>query len=272
MFVSINWIREFCPFETGDAESPAGGRELVARAGGPFLAPRSGGRARRRALLASRRLRDGPRPGGAAPSERRAPHRSQDRSRERGGTLDVVCGAPNVRAGIVVPYVAPGKVVNGREIEEVAIRGVVSRGMLCSEKELGVSEEASGLWEFPEETSPGLSLLELYPELRDVVLEIDNKSITHRPDLWGHYGLAREFSAIYRAPLRKLVVDERLARARGSSAIRVRLVGEGWAVAADSARATAVCRSTACASGLRPAGCSTGSLPSAAVRSRTSWT
>ncbi|HVR73501.1 MAG TPA: phenylalanine--tRNA ligase subunit beta, partial [Planctomycetota bacterium] len=121
----------------------------------------------------------------------------------------------------------PGVVIEGKEVRETAVRGVLSRGMLLSEKELDMSPESAGLWELAAGTQPGTRLESIHPNVRDVLLEVDNKSLTHRPDLWGHHGVAREFSAIYGAPLRKLEVDERLAALPGKPAIRVSLSGEG---------------------------------------------
>jgi phenylalanyl-tRNA synthetase beta chain len=89
----------------------------------------------------------------------------------------VVCGAPNCRPGMLTVYVPIGKKV---------INGVESDGMLASGAELGLNRDAAGI-------------IELAGELRivpDTIIEIDNKSITHRPDLWGHYGMAREVAAI----------------------------------------------------------------------------
>jgi phenylalanyl-tRNA synthetase beta chain len=96
----------------------------------------------------------------------------------------VVCGAPNCRPGMLTAYVPIGKKV---------VNGVESDGMLASGAELGLNRDAAGI-------------LELAGELAgcapDSIIEIDNKSITHRPDLWGHYGMAREVAAILRQPLR----------------------------------------------------------------------
>ena len=73
--------------------------------------------------------------------------------------------------------------------------------MLCSCRELGLGEEAEGLMELPSEAPLGQSLFQFLKLAEDILLEIDNKSLTHRPDLWGHYGFAREFAAIWGQPL-----------------------------------------------------------------------
>jgi phenylalanyl-tRNA synthetase beta chain len=100
----------------------------------------------------------------------------------------VVCGAPNCRPGMLTAYVPIGKKV---------VNGVESDGMLASGAELGVNRDAAGIVELAGELGG-----ELTGCLPDSIIEIDNKSITHRPDLWGHYGMAREVAAILRQPLR----------------------------------------------------------------------
>ncbi len=93
------------------------------------------------------------------------------------GIKTVVCGAPNCRPGLRTVYVPLGK---------KTIEGVESDGMLASASELGISRDHSGIVELKEN-------LTLKP---DWIIEVDNKSLTHRPDLWGHYGMAREVAAI----------------------------------------------------------------------------
>jgi phenylalanyl-tRNA synthetase beta chain len=115
----------------------------------------------------------------------------------RYGTKTVVCGAPNCRAGIVTAYVPAGTDLNGRKIEKIAVEGIESDGMLASGAELVVNRDAAGILEF--EAEPGAPIPGCAP---DAIIEIDNKSITHRADLWGHFGLAREVAAILRKPLR----------------------------------------------------------------------
>lgn len=116
---------------------------------------------------------------------------------------DVVCGAPNVREGLIVPFVKEGGMVGGEEIRCASIAGCESHGMCCSERELGVSADHSGLWELPEDTPVGKDMTELFA-IRDTVFEVDNKSLTNRPDLWGHYGIAREFAALTGRELKPL--------------------------------------------------------------------
>ncbi len=115
--------------------------------------------------------------------------------------VDCVCGAPNAREGLTVAFATVGGCVNGKEIGVAKIAGHTSYGMCCSEAELGVSADASGLWELPDWLAPGTDIKTVYP-IDDTVFEVDNKSLTNRPDLWGHYGIAREFAAMTGRPLR----------------------------------------------------------------------
>ena len=117
--------------------------------------------------------------------------------------VDIVCGAPNVREGMIVPLATIGANVNGTTISSATLGGVVSNGMCCSAKEIGISDDHSGLFEFLSDTKIGVDVKEILP-IDDIVFEIDNKSLTNRPDLWGHYGIAREISALTGRPLKKL--------------------------------------------------------------------
>ena len=116
-----------------------------------------------------------------------------------------VCGAPNVREGMRIPFAPFGASVVGMTIGEATIAGVVSRGMCCSAQELGMADSSTGLLELPADAPLGKLFTDVYA-VRDTVFEVDNKSLTNRPDLWGHYGIAREFSAIARRPLRPLAL------------------------------------------------------------------
>ena len=118
----------------------------------------------------------------------------------RYGVKTVVCGAPNCRAGMTTIYVPLGA---------KTIQGVESDGMLAAGIELGINRDGAGIVELDRE-------LALRP---DHVIEIDNKSITHRPDLWGHHGMAREVAAISRRPLRDPVKMELLPG--GEAAVKV---------------------------------------------------
>lgn len=116
-----------------------------------------------------------------------------------GGPLDIVCGAPNVRPGILVPVALPGtRLPTGMEIQVAAIRNVVSHGMLCSEKELGLSEDHSGIMILPETASLGQPLSRALG-LEDTLLEVN--VTPNRGDCLSHIGIAREISALFGRPL-----------------------------------------------------------------------
>lgn len=118
-----------------------------------------------------------------------------------------VCGAPNVRVGMRVPFAPLGASVKGMTIGEATIAGVKSCGMCCSAAELGIADSSNGLLELPSDAPLGKPVKDLYA-FDDIVFEVDNKSLTNRPDLWGHYGIAREFSAIAKRPLKPLALDD----------------------------------------------------------------
>lgn len=120
------------------------------------------------------------------------------------GVREVVCGAPNVAPGKKVPFAPVGTTFpGGFTLTPKKIRGVMSEGMLCSETELSIGSDDSGLAELPENAVVGETMLDHLGQKRDVLLDIDNKSLTHRPDLWGHYGMAREFAAVFGKELKK---------------------------------------------------------------------
>ncbi len=119
--------------------------------------------------------------------------------------IDCVCGAPNVFVGACVPFAKPGGQVGGMEIKEAQIAGVTSHGMCCSEKELGISEDHSGLMLLDDSYPLGTDI-KAFMQLDDTIFEVDNKSLTNRPDLWGHYGIAREIAVLTKRPLKPLQV------------------------------------------------------------------
>lgn len=121
--------------------------------------------------------------------------------------VDIVCGAPNVRIGMVVPVALEGGRVPAGEINTATIAGYESHGMCCAADELGISDDHAGLMEITDDAPLGMDITELYP-IKDVIFEVDNKSLTNRPDLWGHYGIAREFAAITGRELKPIPVDE----------------------------------------------------------------
>ncbi len=116
-----------------------------------------------------------------------------------GEPIDIICGAPNVRPGIMAPVALPGtRLPSGMEIQVATIRNIVSHGMLCSEKELGFSEDHSGIMILPETVSVGQPLSRALG-LEDTLLEIN--VTPNRGDCLSHIGIAREISALFDRPL-----------------------------------------------------------------------
>lgn len=133
-----------------------------------------------------------------------------------GGEIkDIVCGGCNLREGMRVAVSQPGAVVCWHGVGEPVViknaklRGVESYGMICASSEIGlgdlfpVKEEAEILDLSDFDVPAGTSLADAL-DMNDIILEIDNKSMTNRPDLWGHYGIAREIAAIYDLPLKEI--------------------------------------------------------------------
>ena len=125
----------------------------------------------------------------------------------------IVCGGSNLEVGMKVAVACPGAIVRWHgegepvEIKNAKLRGVPSYGMICAAVELGLDDL------FPTEDDHGILDLTAFGcaagtplaealDLDDIILEIDNKSMTNRPDLWGHYGIARELAALFDLPLK----------------------------------------------------------------------
>jgi phenylalanyl-tRNA synthetase beta chain len=143
-----------------------------------------------------------------------APHPDAQRLRlarvrvsEEAEALQIVCGAPNIATGQRVPVALPGAKLPGEKpgekfkIKKSKIRGQVSFGMMCSEKELGLSDDHEGIYQLPLDTPLGRSLTE-FLDREGEVLVVDNKSLTHRSDCWGLLGLARELGALLQRPFK----------------------------------------------------------------------
>jgi phenylalanyl-tRNA synthetase beta chain len=120
--------------------------------------------------------------------------------------VEVVCGAPNVAEGQHVAYAPEGTTLPGGPdgepftLQAREIRGVLSRGMICSARELSLGEEHDGILVLPGDAPVGVALGNVLP-LEDTVFDVDNVCVTHRPDLWGHVGWAREVGAVLGRPL-----------------------------------------------------------------------
>jgi phenylalanyl-tRNA synthetase beta chain len=112
----------------------------------------------------------------------------------------IVCGAPNARPGLVTALALPKTQLGDFKIKVSKVRGVESAGMLCAMSELGLGGGNDGIWELPSDWEAGTPLPKVL-DVIDTLFEVDNKSITHRPDLWGHYGIAREIAGLLNRPL-----------------------------------------------------------------------
>ena len=129
-----------------------------------------------------------------------------------GRVEDIVCGGSNLREGMKVAVALPGSVCRWHgegepvEIKKSKLRGVESYGMICGAVEIGLenlfpSTEEAHILDLSEFDAPAGTPLADALDLNDIILEIDNKSMTNRPDLWGHYGIAREIAALYDLPM-----------------------------------------------------------------------
>ena len=129
--------------------------------------------------------------------------------------VQVVCGAPNVREGMLAAWIAPGAVVPASCQEDAPfvigkrkMRGFESNGMLAGADELDFGDDHSGIVELdPAVAKPGDLLADLF-DLNDLVLEIENKSLTHRPDTFGIIGFSREVAGILGVRFEQPVLDE----------------------------------------------------------------
>ncbi|WP_339079286.1 phenylalanine--tRNA ligase subunit beta [Pseudomonas sp. TMP9] len=119
-------------------------------------------------------------------------------------TFQVVCGAPNVRPGLKIPFAMIGAELPGDfKIKKAKLRGVDSNGMLCSASELQISEDNDGLMELPADAPVGQDI-RTYLDLEDASIEVD--LTPNRGDCLSLAGLAREVGALYAAPVTRPVV------------------------------------------------------------------
>ncbi len=185
MRISLRWLRELCPVKLSDDAIARtlthGGLEVEARetrAIGPDV-------------VAARVVTRTPVEG--------SDHLSVCKVDDGAGTHQIVCGAQNYAAGDIVPMARPGATLpNGLVIKRAKLRGVQSDGMLCSQRELGLSEDHTGLMILPPGTRVGAPLDELLG-LPDAVFEIN--VTPNRPDALSHLGIARELSALIGVPV-----------------------------------------------------------------------
>ena len=146
------------------------------------------------------------------------PHPNADKLRVckvdigNGEIKDIVCGGSNLYDGEKVVVACPSAMVRWHgegepvEIKNTKLRGVASFGMICASDEVGLGDLFPAAEEHMIMDMSYLDVAAGTPvakalDLDDMILEIDNKSMTNRPDLWGHYGIARELAALYDLPL-----------------------------------------------------------------------
>ena len=131
-----------------------------------------------------------------------------------GEVKDIVCGGTNLRDGMKVAVALPGAMCRWHgegepvEIKQSKLRGVESYGMICGAAEIGLADlfptkEEAHILDLSDFDAPAGTPLADALDLNDIILEIDNKSMTNRPDLWGHYGIAREIAALYDLPMKE---------------------------------------------------------------------
>ena len=127
--------------------------------------------------------------------------------RNKNSLIEIVCGAPNVKAGMLAAWIPPGTTIPSTfekdpfTIEARDIRGKTSHGMLASARELALGDDHDGILEIDQDAKPGELLTAVY-DLDDYVIDIENKMFTHRPDLFGMLGIARELAGIAGKPFK----------------------------------------------------------------------
>jgi len=186
MKISLKWLRELCPVTLSDDEIARMLTSIGLEVEGSEKRGIGPG------VVAARVVTRTPIAG--------SDHLSLCQVDDGAGAHQVVCGAPNYAAGDIVPMARPGaKLPDGTEIRRAKVRGVESEGMLCSPRELGLSDDHSGLLILSRDVPLGKPLDELLG-LPDTILEVN--VTPNRPDALSHVGIARELSAISGVPVR----------------------------------------------------------------------
>jgi phenylalanyl-tRNA synthetase beta chain len=132
----------------------------------------------------------------------------QDVERDENGHVQIVCAAPNLYEGMLAPWLPPGSTVPGTVGKEPFVldardmRGVKSNGMLASPRELGLSDDHSGILDIDGDIAPGTMFVDAFDLHGDFVIDMENKMFTHRPDCFGWMGLAREIEGIQHRPFK----------------------------------------------------------------------
>ena len=185
--------------------------------------------------------------GGAPRGAQRSEHAGEENAGQDPRYVQVVCGAPNVRKGMLAVWLAPGAIVPqtyGNENFKLGVRklqGYESNGMLAGLDELDLGDDHSGIVEidpsmdFPGTTrnvQPGDSFADVF-ELNDIILDIENKSLTHRPDTFGLIGFAREVAGILGINFAEGLVSSKIAdmSISGSIFLRENTIGRAPATA-----------------------------------------
>ena len=137
----------------------------------------------------------------------------------RHGILKIVCGGNNLRKDMYVAVALVGSFVKWHgegelvKIEKAKLRGIESEGMIAAAEEIGLPSGYNidgGIADLNLDDSYIGKDIKSSLELDDIIFDIDNKSLTNRPDLWGHYGMAREIAAILNLKLKKIIFDEKI--------------------------------------------------------------
>ena len=199
MKISLNWIREFIDFELPPID------ELVDKIGGQLGAVEAvtdlGQKYQGIVVVKVVSCQDHPDADRLHVCKIDDGGKVQNVERDENGHVQVVCGAPNVREGLMVAWLPPGSTVPSSIdsdpflLEAKDLRGVKSNGMLASAKELAIGDSHEGLLIVDSECLPGADFAEIY-KLNDHIIDIENKMFTHRPDCFGMLGVAREIAGI----------------------------------------------------------------------------
>jgi phenylalanyl-tRNA synthetase beta chain len=139
----------------------------------------------------------------------------QGLERDDEGLVQIVCGAPNVREGMLAAWIPPGTTVPNTYfdpepfvVDTRAFRGEMSNGMMASPKELALGDSHEGILEITDhidehfDSAPGTPFADAFHLRGDVIIDMENKMFTHRPDCFGWLGIAREIEGIYHRPYR----------------------------------------------------------------------
>lgn len=151
-----------------------------------------------------------------------------------GDLSQIICGGENIYEGMQVAVALQGAQVRWHgegdliTLEKAKIRGEESNGMICASAEIGLAESSAqqaegekGVMDLKlSDATPGTPLA-VALELEDVVFDVENKSITHRPDLWGHYGMAREIAAFYDLELKNPELYDGQAAAADTGTVKI---------------------------------------------------